>query len=85
MTTCDIVRLLTTTEGNVVATLNKLIGIADVQSLTGIAQETIRYHLEQGDWPGVRIGRKRVWRIPPAVADCLLAGRDPGELKRPTQ
>jgi hypothetical protein len=58
-----------------------LVSVPDVAAATGIDQQTIRDHLERGEWPGVRIGRRRCWRVPRAVIDELLAGRDPAALR----
>jgi len=57
--------------------------INEVHVATGIDPGTIRHHLEQRHWPGVRVGKGRgAWRLPPGVVEYLLAGRDPAELKQ---
>jgi hypothetical protein len=67
---------------NGAATARQLVSVDDICRATGLAPETVRHHLDAGEWPGVRIGRRRCWRCPAEVIDALLAGRDPGELRQ---
>jgi hypothetical protein len=55
--------------------------VTDMTRITGISEETVRYHLERGDWPGVKVVTRSVWRIPRIVASAILAGIDPRKLK----
>ena len=59
------------------ATSGRSLSVPELAALTGFAQDTIRGHLERGEWPGVRVGARGVWRIPRAVEHCLTAGTDP--------
>lgn len=59
----------------------KLLAVSDIARATGLAEETIRGHLDRREWPAVQVGTRRCWRIPAAVLDCLLAGRDPSTLR----
>jgi hypothetical protein len=60
-----------------------LLTAASVAAETGLPVATVRFHLTNGDWPGVRVGKRGVWRVPPAVRDAILAGVDPATLKPP--
>jgi hypothetical protein len=62
------------------ATCGKSLSVPELATLTGFAQDTIRGHLERGEWPGVLVGVRGVWRVPRAVADALAAGTDPRTL-----
>jgi len=58
-----------------------LVSIAAVVDATGLDGATVRGHCERGEWPGLRVGRSGVWRLPRRVIEMLLAGRDPREMR----
>lgn len=62
-----------------------LVSVDDVAERTGLDPATIRLHLDRGDWPGVRVGRRGAWRIPAGVIDALLVGNDPAGLRAPAR
>ena len=57
-----------------------LVSVLDVAAATGLDVDTVRGHLERREWPGVRVGRRKCWRLPRGVIGELLAGRDPAAL-----
>ena len=63
----------------------QLVSVPELCAIAGIHEATARHHLDSGHWPGVRVGRRGVWRVPGAVVDCLLRGIDPRTLKRPSR
>lgn len=60
-----------------------LVGVNELVRETGLSDQAIRHHLESGDWPSVRIGRRGSYRVPRAVLEMLLRGEDPAALKAP--
>lgn len=67
--------------GAATANDRRLLGVSEIVARTGLDEATIRGHLNRGEWPGVQVGKRKVWRVPVAVVEALLAGRDPAELK----
>ncbi|QEL17531.1 hypothetical protein [Limnoglobus roseus] len=62
-----------------------LIGVVELSRGSGLSPGTIRYHLERGDWPGLRVGRGQQWRVPRTVLEALQRGDDPAKLKEPAR
>jgi len=60
----------------------RLLSVNEVASSLGIGPTTVRYHLQARHWPGVRFGKRGVWRIPAEVLFALQNGIDPKRLRK---
>lgn len=59
----------------------KLVSVSEVAAATGLAEPTVRGMLDRGEWPGIKVGQRRTWRMSASVLDAILAGRDPSTLR----